>query len=75
MSLPSPYPPRLWQSIWPAELFASAPGYCRQPSGLRRTLPVQIPMVMVTHDEEEAKYLGDIVIQLDKGKSKEIVLQ
>lgn len=35
----------------------------------------QIPFVLVTHDEEDAAFLGDIIIALEKGQSREIVIQ
>jgi molybdate transport system ATP-binding protein len=31
----------------------------------------QIPFVLVTHDEEDAKFLGDITVSLEKGQFKE----
>ncbi|SHE39003.1 ABC transporter ATP-binding protein [Desulforamulus putei] len=34
----------------------------------------QIPFILVTHDEEEAEFLGDEIISLEKGKSKKINL-
>ncbi len=30
-----------------------------------------IPFVMVSHDEEDADYLGDVIISIDKGRVKE----
>ncbi|WP_027366098.1 ATP-binding cassette domain-containing protein [Desulfotruncus alcoholivorax] len=33
----------------------------------------QIPFILVTHDEEDASYLGDIIISIDKGRSREII--
>lgn len=32
----------------------------------------QIPFVLVTHDEEEAEFLGDVVISMEKGHIKEV---
>lgn len=34
----------------------------------------QIPFVLVTHDEEDARYLGDMTISLEKGQPKEYSL-
>ena len=34
----------------------------------------QIPFVLVTHDEEDASYLGDMIISLEKGLSGQIFL-
>ena len=33
----------------------------------------KIPFVLVTHDEEEAKFLGDQIISMEKGEVKEII--
>ncbi|MFX4261840.1 ABC transporter ATP-binding protein [Pelotomaculum propionicicum] len=35
----------------------------------------RIPFIVVTHDEEDARYLGDTIIFLKKGKSKEVSMQ
>ncbi|MTI80358.1 MAG: ATP-binding cassette domain-containing protein [Firmicutes bacterium] len=35
----------------------------------------QIPFILVTHDEEEARFLGDKVINIRKGKAKQMNLQ
>jgi molybdate transport system ATP-binding protein len=34
----------------------------------------QIPFILVTHDEEDARFLGDITLLLEKGQSKENLL-
>lgn len=33
----------------------------------------KIPFVLVTHDEEEAKFLGDQIVSMEKGEVKEII--
>jgi len=35
----------------------------------------RIPFILVSHDEEEARFLGDIVLTLEQGQSKGITLQ
>lgn len=35
----------------------------------------QIPFILVSHDEEDAKYLGDVIISLEKGRLKDESLQ
>lgn len=35
----------------------------------------QIPFVLVTHDEEDASILGDMVISLEQGRSREVAPQ
>lgn len=35
----------------------------------------QIPFILVTHDEEDAEFLGDITVSLEKGQFKENSLQ
>jgi ABC-type sulfate/molybdate transport systems ATPase subunit len=32
----------------------------------------QIPFILVTHDEEDASYLGDEVIHLEKGRMRDL---
>lgn len=34
----------------------------------------QIPFILVTHDEEDARFLGDITVSLEKGQFKENLL-
>jgi len=34
----------------------------------------QIPFILVTHDEEDAQFLGDITVSLEKGQSRENLL-
>ncbi|MDD2444157.1 MAG: ATP-binding cassette domain-containing protein, partial [Desulfotomaculaceae bacterium] len=31
----------------------------------------KIPFVMVSHDEEDAKYLGNVIVSIDKGRVRE----
>ncbi|BAF58858.1 ABC-type molybdate transport system, ATPase component [Pelotomaculum thermopropionicum SI] len=35
----------------------------------------QIPFILVSHDEEDAKFLGDIILVLEKGKTREASLK